>query len=231
MSHRRAWLAALAVLGCSDLADSSGVVVALELQLPVPPAVEPNDTLALIGYALDINGDTLDTPVYWRTLDDTLLTIVDSIGLVTTSRTSGSPRVQARVGSLVSQLVTLTIRPGSDTLRLTVPDTIPVPAGDSVSDTLGAAVESRNPAGGVSGTSILYEVVDTAAAQGKVRFVNGLTTYRATTGPTGAPATPVVLYKITDPIPPMTVQVTVSATRPSKTPVPGSPQQFTILFQ
>lgn len=231
MSHCRAWLAALAVLGCSSLADSTGGVVALELQLPSPPAVEPGDTLALIGYALDINGDTVDTPVYWRTLDDTLLTIVDSTGLVTTSRTSGNPRVQARVGTLVSQVVTLTIRPRSDTLRLTVADTITVPAGDTLSDTLGAVVESRDPAGGVSGTSILYTVVDPVAAQGKVRFVNGLLTYRAPTSTTGAPATAVVLYKVTNPIPPMTVQVVVSAARPSETPVPGSGQQFTILFQ
>jgi hypothetical protein len=195
--------------------------------------VEPDDTLTLIGYALDINGDTLDTPVYWRTLDDTLLTIVDSTGLVTTDRTSGSPRVQARVESLVSEIVTLTIRPPSDTLRLTVADTITVPAGDSVSDTLGAAVESTNPPGGVPGTSILYKVVDadTAAALGNVRFANGLLTFRAPTSSTGAPVTAVVLYKMTDPIPPMTVHVSVEATRPSLTPVPGSGQQFTILFQ
>jgi hypothetical protein len=229
--RRGGWLAALAIIGCSNLTDSNGGVVALGLRLPVPPAVEPDDTLTLIGYALNVNGDTVDTPVYWRTLDDTLLTVVDSIGLVTTTRTSGQARVQARVGSLQSDVVTLLIRPRSDTLRLTAADTITVPVGDSASGALAAAVESRNPAGGVSGTSILFEVVDSVAARDRVRFANGLLTYRATTATTGAPTTAVVLYKVTDPIPPMTVQVRISATRPSKIDVPGSGQQFTVIFQ
>jgi hypothetical protein len=205
--------------------------VALGLRLPSPAAVEPGDTLALIGYALDVNGDTVDTPVYWRTLDDTLLTIVADTGLVTTSRTSGQPRVQANVGSLRSDLVILTIRPGSDTLRQTVPDTITVPAGDTLSGTLGAVVESLNPAAGVPGTSIRFEVTQPDSGIGRVRFPNGLLVYRATTGSTGAPVTGVTLRKISGAIPPATLQVRISASRPSGRAVSGSGQLFTLLFQ
>jgi hypothetical protein len=225
------WLGILVILGCSNLSESNGGIVALGLRLPSPAAVEPDDTLALIGYALDVNGDTVNTPVYWRTLDDTLLTIVDSTGLVTTSKTTGRPRVQARVGSLRSEIVQLTIRPKSDTLRLTGTDIITVPAGDSLSDTLGVVVESQNPAGGVLGTSIRYEVTEPDSGLGRVRFPNGLLAYRVTTGSNGAPATAVTLRKLTGATPPAVLRVRVSAQRPSGRAVPGSGQQFTLLFQ
>ena len=115
MNNPCRWLVILLVLGCSNLSESNGVIVALGLRLPSPAAVEQNDTLALVAYALDGNGDTVATPIYWRTLDSTSvdtisptvldttgLTVVDSTGLVTTLATSGQARVQARVGSLRS---------------------------------------------------------------------------------------------------------------------------------
>jgi hypothetical protein len=207
-------------------------VVALELRLPSPAAVEQNDTLRLNARALDAEGDSVAIAVYWRTLDDTLLTVVDSgAGLVTTSRTSGQARVQARVGTLRSEIVTLTLRPRSDTLIVAVTDTITVPSADSVSDSLYARVESLSPAGGVAGTSILFEVVDSAAARGLLRFANGLLAFRATTSTTGAPATRVTLRKVANQVPPPVVDVRVSASRPSGTAVPGSGQTITLLFQ
>lgn len=231
MRHPWRWAIALAGIGCSNLPSTAGGIVALEIRLPSPPALEQNDTLVLRARALDENGDSVAAQVYWRTLDDTLVTLVDSVGIVTTSRTAGAPRLQAHVGSLRSEIVTLTIRPRSDTLTLTVADTITVPAVDNASDTLGAAVLSNDPVGGVTGTSILFEVVDTVAADGALEFSNHLLVFRATTGSTGAPATAVTLRKVVGRTPPGSVQVRVSATRPSGTVVPGSGQVFTILFQ
>jgi hypothetical protein len=231
MSRTWRWLGLVALAGCSDITAGKNGVVALELRIPSPPAVEANDTLALHARALDAHGDSVAIPVLWRTLDDSLLTIVDSTGLVTTSVASGNPRVQAFVGSLSSELVTLTIRPSSDTLVLTVPDSITVPSSDSLTDTLGAAVLSNNPAGGVSGTSILYEVLDTLAAAGKLQFSSGLLVLRAATGIDGSPASAVTLRKVAGTTPPPSIQVRVSAVRPSNRPVPGSGQLFTILFQ
>jgi len=232
MSRRVTWLAIILVLACSNIMGGNGGAVALEFRLPSPLAVEEFDTLALHAFALDDKGDSLPTPVYWRTLDDSILTVVDSTGLFTTSATSGAPRVQAYIGALRSDIFTLTIRPRSDTLALTVPDTLTVLAGDTITDTLGAAVLSNNPAGGVSGTSILYQVVDTASAQGLVRFtaINGLF-LRATTGLNGAPSPAVFLQKVHGATAPPAVQVQVSATRPSGRTVPGSGQTFTIIFQ
>jgi hypothetical protein len=218
-------------MSCSDITAGTNGVVALELRIPSPPAVEPNDTLALHARALNAQGDSVATPVFWRTLDDTLLTIVDSTGLVTTSAVSGQPRVQAYVGTLRSELVTLTIRPRSDTLVLTVPDSMTVLPGDTVTGTLGAAVQTNNPVGGVAGTSILYKVVDSLPAAGKLRFSNGLLLLRANTGSNGGPVQAVTLQTIAGATPPPTVLVQVSATRPSGRAVPGSGQVFTILYQ
>lgn len=223
--------ATIALSACSNLPAGEGGVVALELRLPSPAVVEQNDTLRLRARALNADGDSVAADVFWRTLDDTVLTVVDSIGLVTTSRTSGTARVQARVGSLRSDLVSLSLRPRSDTVLLSVADTITIPAADSLSSALGARVESLDPVGGVAGTSILYEVVDTVAARGRVRFANGLLAFRATTGSDGGPTTAVTLRKVAAQAPPPVVEVRVSASRPSGTPVPGSGQVFTLLFQ
>lgn len=231
MSRPIAGCAGLALAACSSLSSGENGVVALELRIPSPAVVEQNDTLRLRARALNAAGDSVGAAVYWRTLDDSVLTVVDSIGLVTTDTTSGTARVQARVGSLRSDIVTLTLRRRSDTLALSVPDTITIPAADSVSDTLGARVESLNPAGGVAGTSILYEVVDSAASRGKLRFANGLLAFRATTGSDGAPTAAVTLRKVAAQVLPPAVEVRLTALRPSGTPVPGSGQSFTLLFQ
>jgi hypothetical protein len=227
---RTRWpLLALALWGCSDLQGLKGGVVAIELRLPNPAVVEPGDTLALRARALNEKGDSVAATFVWLTPDNTLT--LDPAGLVTTSLTTGTGRVQASVGSLRSDLVTLAIRRASDTLALAGPDTLTVAPGDSASGALEAAVLSLTPdTVGISGTSILYEVVDAAAAQDNQWFAGKVLALRATTSIPGTPATPVTLRR-GDPTRPDTVDVRVSAARPSGKPVPGSGQLFTVIFQ
>jgi hypothetical protein len=221
------------LVGCSKLSGPKGQPVALEVLLPVPPAVETDDTLQLRARAIDENGDSVGAAIYWRVADTTLV-LVDSSGLVTTALTTGSGRVQAHVGSLYSSLSSgqLTIRPRSDSLLLTPPDTLVVAAGDTASASLVATVLSINPVGGVSGTTILFEVdpADQSRVADTAHFAGGLTAVRVTTGSTGAPVSPVTLRRRTatwtD-----TIHVRVSASRPSGAKVPGSDSLFTILFQ
>lgn len=230
--RRRGWCAALALLGgCSNLSAPKGQAVSLELSLPVPPAVEQNDTVHLLARALDINGDSVAAVIVWRTADTTLIA-VDSNGRFTTTLTSGTGRVQAVTGTLRSALTTLSIRPRSDTLAITLPDTVVVAATDTASAPMVASVLSNNPAGGVSGTSILYEVdsPDQQRIADTAHFSGDLSALRVSTGSSGAPLTSVTLRRKSatwkD-----TIHVRVSASRPSGTPVPGSGQLFTILFQ
>ena len=233
-SHRLAALLVLPLMSCSNLNELSGGVVALEVQLPVPPYIEPNDTVQIRARALNAAGDSVDAEIIWLTPDTSL--VIDSLtGLVSTTQTSGSGKVQARVGSLRSNISgtngTLSIRPASDTLRLTGSDTITVVAADTISAALPAAVESNNPAGGVANTTILYSVVDTASALGNVHFAGDGLSLRATTGGSGAPNVPVTLRRTAGGTAPASVLVEVSATRPSGAPVAGSGQRFIVLFQ
>lgn len=218
------------LLGCSDISGTKGGVVALELRLPTPPAVEQFDTLTLVARALDADGHEVAAEVFWSTPDSNL--IVDSTGTVTTDTTGGTGLIQARVGTLLSDLTQLTIRPRSDTLGLAAPTTVTVAPGDSASVGLVAVVQSLSPdTVGVENTRILYEVVDSAAANGLVRFQGGGLSIRVATGLTGAPATPVTLRRVPGQTQPASVAVRVSATRPSGFVVPGSGQTFTVNFQ
>lgn len=218
------------ILGCSDLSSTKGGVVALELRLPTPPAVEQFDTLPLVARALDADGNEVEAEIIWSSPDSIL--IVDSSGTVTTDSSSGSGLIQARTGSLLSALTPLQIRPRSDTLALTAPTTVTVAQSDTASTALVATVQSLSPdTVGVNDTRILYEVVDTAAARGKVRFQGGGLAIRAATGLTGSPATPVTLRRIPGQTQPDSVAVRVTAARPSGAVVPGSGQIFTVNFQ
>ncbi len=228
---RRCALLLGVLVGCSDLTSGSSPVVALELRIPQPAYVEPADTLQLRARALDADGDSVNAPIYWRVLDTTLILVDSATGRVTTALTAGSGRVQARSGPVISELVTLNLRPRSDSLVLTGPDTLQVSSGDTASAPLLAAIQSANPPGqGVANAIIVYEVVDTLAALGRVRFQGGGLRLRALTGATGEPAAPVTLRRVPGTIQPDTVRVRLSASRPSGATVPGSGQQFLVLF-
>jgi hypothetical protein len=112
------------VLGCGNLGAGDDGVVALELRLPSPPVVEPGDTLQLRARALNADGDSVAATIVWLTPDSTIL--VDSSGRLTTDTTGGTGRVQAKVGTLRSNLESFTIRRRSDIVVLTAPTTVTV---------------------------------------------------------------------------------------------------------
>lgn len=229
---RWAWFL-VALAGCSDIAGTRGGVVALEILLPTPPAIEPDDTLTLRARGIDANGrEVTDAPIIW-TSPDTALHLDSVTGKASTTLTGGPGlRVQARTGSLLSDVVSLEIHRRSDTLALPGLTTLTVAAADSASEALVAAVQSLTPdTAGIGNTRILYEVVDTAAARGNVRFSGNTLALRVPTGSDGTPATPVTLRRVPGGTAPATVEVRVSATRPSGISVPGSGQIFTINFQ
>jgi hypothetical protein len=224
-------LAALVLLlaGCSDLSSTGKNAVALRVLMPSPAAVEPGDTLQLRAEAIDINGDIISGAViYWRTPDTAALAMVDSIGLVTTALTSGTGRVQARHGSLFSDLQTLTIRRASDTLILTSAAADTVAAGDTASSPLSAAVLSLTPdTAGIDRTRITFALLDSLPG---VHFAGDVSVLGAVTGPSGEPAQAVTLRRSSGTVL-GTVRVAVSATRPSGTPVPSENPIVTITFQ
>ncbi len=231
MIRPRRWLAGLAVLvGCSDLGSGADGVVALQVSLPSPATVEAGDTVQLRARALNLAGDSVEATIVWLSPDSTLM--VDSSGRVTTSLSSGTGRVQARVGTLLSNLLTLTIQRTSDSVSLTPPLDLMVFQEDSASAPLIATLLSLAPdTAGVSGATLVYEVVDSAAWRGIVRFAGNTLSLRATTTTTGSPAIPVTLRRVPGATFPATVQVLVRAARPSGAVVPGSGQIFSLSFE
>jgi len=221
----------LLLAGCSKLTDSSNGIVAIELRLPVGAAVEPGDTIQLKAKALNADGDSVAATIYWRTPDSTLV-MADSTGRLTTDSTSGTGRVQARVGHLFSDFATINVHAPSDTLVVVEPDTLIVLEGDTASGPLVAQVQSLNPPEGVINTAIIYVVEDStnSTIAGKVRLTGGAFSYRAITGFDGGPTIPVLLRRVAGTLQPASVRVTVSAYRPSQVPVPGSGQSFVVLF-
>ena len=223
--------AVLGVLACSDVTSTGNGVIAIQVQVPADAAVEPGDTITLVAQALDKNGDVVNEPVYWRTPDPNLLTMVDSIGLLTTDSLTGAGEVQAYVGSLLSPLILITVHPPSDTLALVGPDTMTVPDADTASAPLDAAVQTLNPPGGVPATSISYVVFDSLASLGLVHFQGGGMSLRTGTGADGRPLVPVTLRRTNGIAQPDSVIVEVFAFRPSQATVPGSGQRFIVRFQ
>lgn len=227
---RRSLLLLAPLLGCSDISATKGGVVALELRLQTPPVVEQFDTLTLVARALDADGNEVAADIVWSSPDSIL--IVDSTGRVTTDSSSGTALIQARTGSLLSDLTQLSIHRRSDTLALTAPTTVSLAPTDTASAPLIAAVLSLSPdTVGIENTRILYQVVDTAAANGKVRFQGDGLSIRVATSLSGQPTVPVTLRRVPGQSQPASVLVRVSAQRPSLIAVPGSGQTFTVNFQ
>ncbi len=215
------------LLGCSSLGEGDAIV-ALEVSTPQPAVVEQFDTIRLRARALNLQGDSVAAMITWAAADTTVE--VSGADSLTSPYTSGTGRVQARAGSLRSELVSFTVRRRSDSLALTGAVVDTVLATDSASAPLIAVVLSLTPdTAGIGGTRIHYAIE--ASAIGLVRFAGDASELFAVTGSTGVPSVPVTLRRVPGTSQPASVVVTVDAVRPSGRTVPGSGQDFTIVFE
>ena len=240
MNHRvRSAVLALVVAGCSSITSDANGVIAIEVISPSAPVIENGDTLNLVtptihARALNINGDSVDAPLVW-TSADTLAQIVDSgIPYVVGHGTSGSPRLQARSGSLGSPVIIYTLRPRSDTLTLAGSDSIVVPSADDISDSLQVVIQSYNPAGPVSGRRMIFTIVSpvfATPADRTVEFTGHALADTVTSGASGQPQVRVTLSRIPGKPAPDSTVVTISALRPSGRGVPELARPIVVYFQ
>ena len=242
MSSRQRGLLLLALaLGCSSLQGDTSGVVAIEVVSPRTALLEDRDTLnmatrTLSARALNLQGDSIDAPIKW-TSADSLAVIIDSvIPYVVGAGTSGSPRLQARIGSLGSAVITFSLGPRSDTLTLLGSDSIVVPPGGLVSDSLDVALMTYDSAGvaPISNRRLFFAITSPVfanPADRTVEFTNGGLADTAVTGATGDPISGVRLSRITGKTAPDSVVVTVSARRPSGRAVPGLTRPIRVYFQ
>jgi hypothetical protein len=230
---------ALLVAGCTSITSDSNGVVAIETVSPSAPGMEDRDTLNLVtltlhARALDINGDSIAAPLVW-TSADTLAVIVDSvIPYVAGHGIFGSPRLQARVGTLGSAVITYTLGPRSDTLTLAGSDSIVVASGFDVSDSLQVVLQSYNPPGPLANRRLIFTIVSPVFATPADRTVeitgHGLAD-TALTNISGQPTVAVTLSRIIGKTAPDSAVVTVSAVRPSGRSVPGLARPCVVYFQ
>ncbi len=231
-----ALLACLAAIGCSELTETSGQVVALEILAPTVTALDVGDTTRVFARAVNKDGEEVpDAPIQWLAPDTTAT--VDTVGLVT-ALARGPARVQVRTGSLVSNFVNLTILDRPDSLVLVSPDTATtVPASDNSSLPLIAQLLtiSGSDTQPVANQLIFYQVIEpdfsgdpTART---VEFTGGALVDTATTGVDGLPTLSILLNRVTGTTQPDSAIVEISAFRfQRRDTVPGTGQRFTIRF-
>ena len=226
----RAWrlLPFLALLGCSGLDQGEGGVVSLQIEVPVPATVEVGDALQLKAKALDADGKPVDAAISWRAADKTLT--VSPTGLVT-GVSVGTGRVQARNGSLGSDLVTITVIARADTLLL-VGDSVQTVAVDATASAdLVTELRTFSPDAPVGSRPVIYAITSPAPGTApSVTLSGGGQTDTVNTGADGT-VTGMKLLRVAGRPPVDSAIVTVRAERTRGAPVPGSGQRFIIRFE
>lgn len=100
-----------ALMACSALPSTGDGIVALEIQYTPPLVLKLGETLTLSARALNQQGDPVPAEIRWQT-PDTLAISVDSVsGVVRALLGTGTGRIQARVGTLNSDLLSIALQP------------------------------------------------------------------------------------------------------------------------
>jgi hypothetical protein len=213
-------------LGCSGLEEGEAGVVALEVQVPSPPAMEIAETLQLSARPLDKDGDSVAATVIWRSPDTTVS--VDSIAGRVVGVAAGTARVQASVGSLSSDIINLTVLARADTLAI-VGDSIFTLLGDSLaSPPLVVSLQSLT-AGALSDRPVIYEIA-TPTPDTAVTLTGGVLSDTVQTGSDGTVTSEILSLNPTKVRPDSTI-IAVRANRTHGEPVPGSGLRFIVRFQ
>ena len=214
-------------LGCSNLTESSGGIVGLDIRTPALRTIEVGETLPLSAQALDKNGAPVAAQITWRAPDPTMT--VDQTGVIT-GVSPGTGRVQAFVGSLASSLVSFTVIARADTLIVT--DSIfTVAPGVAASPPLVAKLQSLSPAGPLPSWPVVYAVISPPdVGPHTVELPGGVLVDTVRTGTDGAVSS-VTLNRVNGTTQPATATVEVRAFRTRGGIVPGSGQHFTVNFQ
>ena len=221
----RAALLALLVLGCSDLTEAPGGVVALEITTPNLRTIEVGEMLDLSARPINKDGDSVAAEVSWRAPDATLA--VDPATGVITGVAPGTGRVQAVSGSLASELVQFNVIAGADTLIVTESIFTVAPA-VAASPPLVAQLQTLSPAAApLPDRPVEYAII--TPLDGSVTLPGGVLIDTLNTGTDGAVSS-VTLTRVNI-AQPVSAIVQVSAYRTRGALVPGSGQRFTVTFQ
>jgi hypothetical protein len=218
-------LALAAAPACGQLGTDLDQVVALEVFLPDSGRVEVTDTLRPRARALNGRGDSVAAQVYWSSLDTAIVAVVDSATGVTFAKAVGTGRLQARVGTLRTNPLSVVVLAPLDSASAAGPvrDTVTVSAPDSLSDSL--IVKAWVGASGSAGRRVVYAADTYPPGVTTLTFVPGDT---VKTNAAGIAAMQVRLA--TDP-PPDSVVVRAILRHLDGSLVAGSPVTFVVEFR
>jgi len=229
-------LALAAAAACGKLGPDFNQVVAIEVA--ALDSVEELDTLRPQARALDGRGDAVSTAITWATVDTAaFLEVVDPTTGVTAAELPGTGHLQARVGGLRSNLLSVRVLPAADTVFAPGPTTTTVilSAPDSLSDSLGVLLQDTTATGPVNltGRPIVFTLTTYPAGTGPATLVTSPTSYVLVTTDTVATSAGLaaVQVRILPGTPPDQVVVQATATRAVGTPVLGSPVSFVVVVQ
>ena len=208
------------MLSCKSLTPDFDAVIAIEVFIPDSARVEVLDTLHPRAHALNGRGDSTAAQIVWATLDSTLQ-VADSVAGTTVGRFLGTGRLQARVGTLRSSPVTITVIAPLDSIHPVGPDTAIVTAPDSLSDSM--KIQVFGPSGSTAGRRVLLTITFPPGAA-------GLTLVPGDTVRTNSSGRAVFQVRASGVARPDTVVVTAAAQRAGGIAVPGSPITFVVEF-
>ncbi|MGH7701017.1 MAG: hypothetical protein ACREMJ_10945 [Gemmatimonadales bacterium] len=212
-----------AALACSQLGPDLDSVVAIEIVLPDSGFLQVDDTLDPHARPLNGRGDSVAATVYWGALDTAVVALVDSETGAAVGKTVGTGRIQARVGRLPSNPVTLVVQPPLDSIRAdgAVRDTVTGSTSGALSDSLRVRVFATMPAGLTEAQTLVrrrvtYALLVFPSAGATVTLVPNDTIFTNTGGLAA------VQVRLDAGAPPDSVRVTASAAQRDGTPVPDA---------
>jgi hypothetical protein len=227
VSHRAGVLpvALAAAAACGQLGTDLTQVVALEVVLPDSGRVEVTDTLHPRARALNGRGDSVAAQIYWSSLDTAIVAVLDSATGVTLAKAVGTGRLQARVGALRTNPLSVVVLAPLDSASAAGPfrDTVTVSAPDSLSDSL--LVKAWVGTSGAAGRQVIYGAAIYPPGATTVTFVPG-DTVRTNSGGVAA-----AQLRLAAGARPDSVVVTAVLRHLDGSPVSGSPVTFVVEFR
>ena len=228
-------------MACGTLGTDANQVIAISTA--APNSLEEYDTLTPQAAALNATGDTVRTAtILWASLDSVLTVLNDATGRTVVQHPGLTGRLQARVGTLISNPLTIRALAAADTVFATgaTADTVSLSV-DSLSDSLAVELADtlESASGGASltvplaGRPVVYTITHPAAPDSitLVRVDTSHAVVGIDTVATGSSGVAVVKVRLLGGPLPDSVVVTASAQRAVGTIVPGSPVTFVVRFQ
>ena len=215
--------AVVAVVACK-VSTNLDQVIALDITVPYGGQVEFKDTIVPGARALNGHGDSVQADFKWVSLS-TNLVVLDSATGATLGDATGTGTLQAQVGPLRSNPVTVTVIPRVDSAQAIPPDrdTVIVSQPDSLSDTLSVQLFA-SPSAAVN-RKVVFTATTYPASGPTVTFVPRDTVSSNSSG------VALVQLKFLGGTVPDSVIVTASVRRPDGTPIPGPNASFVVEFR